>query len=93
LRKLTFVVDRRNELTIAEEALHQGQAIAEGMSLAKDLANLPGNVCTPAFLAETAQKMAAEHKLECQILERDEMAALGMHSLLPLPKARGSHQN
>jgi leucyl aminopeptidase len=90
LRKLTFVVDRRNELTIAEEALRQGQAIAEGMSLAKDLANLPGNVCTPAFLAETAQKMAAEHKLECQILERDEMAALGMHSLLAV--AKGSQQ-
>ena len=90
LRKLTFVVDRRNELAIAEEALRQGQAIAEGMSLAKDLANLPGNVCTPAFLAETAQKMAAEHKLECQILERDEMAALGMHSLLAV--AKGSQQ-
>jgi leucyl aminopeptidase len=89
-RTRSFVVDRRNELTIAEEALRQGQAIAEGMSLAKDLANLPGNVCTPAFLAETAQKMAAEHKLECQILERDEMAALGMHSLLAV--AKGSQQ-
>jgi leucyl aminopeptidase len=88
LRKLTFVVDRRNELAIAEEALNQGQAIAEGMSLAKNLANLPGNVCTPAHFAETAQKMAAEHKLECQILEREEMAALGMHSLLAVAKAR-----
>jgi leucyl aminopeptidase len=60
------------------------------MSLAKNLANLPGNVCTPSHLAETAQKLAAEHKIECQILERDEMAALGMHSLLSV--ARGSHQ-
>jgi len=89
LRKLTFVIDRRNELAAAEEALHQGQAIAEGMALA-NLANLPGNVCTPAFLAETAQKMASEHKLECQILERDEMTALGMHSLLSV--AKGSQQ-
>jgi leucyl aminopeptidase len=55
LRKLTFIVDRRNELAAAEEALCEGQAIAEGMSLAKDLANLPGNVCTPSYLAETAQ--------------------------------------
>ena len=87
LRKLTFIVDRRNELAAAEEALSQGQAIAEGMSLAKDLANLPGNVCTPSHLAETAQKLAAEHKLECQILERDEMAALGMHSLLSVAQS------
>ena len=90
LRKLTFVVDRRNELATAELALSQGQAIAEGVCLAKNLANLPANVCTPAYLAETAQKMAAEHKLECQILEQDEMATLGMHSLLAV--AQGSHQ-
>jgi len=75
LRKLTFIVDRRNELAVAEEALCEGQAIAEGMSLAKDLANLPGNVCTPSFLAETAQKLAEEHLMECQVLEREEMAA------------------
>ncbi len=90
LRKLTFVVDRRNELATAELALSQGQAIAEGVCLAKNLANLPANVCTPAYLAETVQKMAAEYKLECQILEQDEMATLGMHSLLAV--AQGSHQ-
>ncbi|WP_291990447.1 leucyl aminopeptidase [Candidatus Accumulibacter sp. ACC007] len=90
LRKLTFIVDRRNELAAAEEALCEGQAIAEGMSLAKDLANLPGNVCTPSFLAETAQKLAEEHQIECQILEREEMAALGMHALLSV--AQSSHQ-
>ncbi|WP_374681840.1 leucyl aminopeptidase [Accumulibacter sp.] len=90
LRKLTFVVDRRNELAAAEEALCEGQAIAEGMSLAKDLANLPGNVCTPSFLAETAQKLAEEHQIECQVLEREEMAALGMHALLSV--AQSSHQ-
>ncbi len=90
LRKLTFVVDRRNELAAAEDALNQGQAIAEGMSLAKNLANLPGNVCTPTHLAETAQKLASEHKFDCQILERDDMATLGMHSLLSV--AKGSHQ-
>jgi leucyl aminopeptidase len=90
LRKLTFIVDRRNELAVAEEALCEGQAIAEGMSLAKDLANLPGNVCTPSFLAETAQKLAEEHLMECQVLEREEMAALGMHALLSV--AQSSHQ-
>jgi len=90
LRKLTFIVDRRNELAAAEEALCEGQAIAEGMSLTKDLANLPGNVCTPSYLAEIAQQLAAEHKIECQILEREEMAALGMHALLSV--AKSSHQ-
>lgn len=90
LRKLTFVVDRRSELAAAEEALSQGQAIADGMTLCKNLGNLPGNVCTPTHLAEMAQHLAAEHKIDCEILERGEMAELGMHSLLSV--AQGSRQ-
>ena len=90
LRKLTFAVERRNELAPAEEALQQGQAIAEGMALAKNLGNLPGNFCTPAHLAGTAQEIAKAHGLDCQVLERADMEALGMGSLLSV--AKGSHQ-
>ncbi|MCX8017429.1 MAG: leucyl aminopeptidase, partial [Rhodocyclaceae bacterium] len=42
LRKLTFCVERRNELAAAQQALREGQAIAEAMAFMKDLANLPG---------------------------------------------------
>ena len=90
LRKLTFAVERRNELAAAEEALTQGLAIAAGMALAKNLGNLPGNVCTPAYLGETAKKIAHEYGIDCQVLERADMDALGMHSLLSV--AKGSHQ-
>ncbi|MBN9423110.1 MAG: leucyl aminopeptidase [Candidatus Accumulibacter sp. 66-26] len=94
LRKLTFAVERRNELAPAEEALTQGLAIADGMALAKNLGNLPGNVCTPTYLAESAQKIAQEYAADgavaCQILERADMEALGMGSLLSV--AKGSHQ-
>jgi len=90
LRKLTLGVERRNELSLAEEALTQGQAIAEGMALTKTLGNLPANVCHPAYLAEQAEALAAEFKLECEIIERAEMEKLGMHALLAV--ANGSHQ-
>jgi leucyl aminopeptidase len=90
LRKLTLGVERRNELALAEEALNQGIAIAEGMALTKTLGNLPPNVCHPTYLAEQAVAMAAEFKLGCEILERDDMEKLGMHSLLSV--AKGSHQ-
>jgi leucyl aminopeptidase len=90
LRKITLGVERRSELTLAEEALKQGIAIAEGMALAKDLGNLPPNVCNPAYLAERAQGMASELALECEVLERADMAKLGMHSLLSV--ANGAHQ-
>ncbi len=90
LRKLTFAVERRSDLPAAEEALAQGLAIAAGMALTKNLGNLPANVCTPAYLADSAQEIARNHGCECQILERADMEALGMHALLSV--ARGSHQ-
>ena len=90
LRELTFAVERRSELAAGKNALDQGLAIAAGVTLARTLGNLPGNVCTPAYLAETAQQLALGHGLDCQVLERDDMEALGMGSLLSV--AKGSHQ-
>lgn len=90
LKKITFAVERRNELAEAEEALRQGSAIAEGMALTRTLGNLPPNVCTPTYLAEQAKTLAEEFKLECDVLERADMEKLGMHSLLSV--AKGSHQ-
>ena len=90
LRKLTLHVERRSELAPGEEALTQALAIADGVSLARTLGNLPPNVCHPTYLAEQAQAMAGEFGLGCEVLERAEMEQLGMHSLLSV--ARGSHQ-
>ncbi len=74
----------------AARGLRQGEAIGAGVSLAKDLGNLPGNVCTPAFLAEQAKKLAREWKLDVEVLERKDMEKLGMGSLLSV--AQGSRQ-
>jgi len=73
-----------------DSAVRQGQAIATGMALAKDLGNLPGNMCTPTHLAETAVALGKEHKFEVEVLERADMEKLGMGSFLSV--ARGSHQ-
>jgi leucyl aminopeptidase len=90
LRKLTFCVGRRNELAPAEETLAQGQAIAEGAALARELGNLPGNICTPSYLAEQARALADDKGLKIEVLERDDMTKLGMGALLSV--ARGSHE-
>ena len=74
----------------AARGLRQGQAIGAGVSLAKDLGNLPANVCTPTFLAEQAKKLAREWKLGVDVLERKDMEKLGMGSLLSV--AQGSRQ-
>jgi leucyl aminopeptidase len=91
LRKVTFSVASRRELPEAEQATREGQAIADGMKLMKDLANLPGNICTPAYLAERASAMCGLHKhMSCQILEQKDMEKLGMNALVSV--AKGSQQ-
>ncbi|MBP9218479.1 MAG: leucyl aminopeptidase [Sterolibacterium sp.] len=90
LRKLTLSVESRSDLNDAEEALKQGQAIAAGIALTKDLGNLPGNVCTPTYLAEQALELGRELPLKVEVLERADMEQLGMGSLLAV--ARGTHQ-
>lgn len=68
-------------------ANHQGAAIAEGMKLCRDLANSPGNQCTPTYLAKTALKLAhSQPNLEVEVLEEAHMAELGMGSFLSVSK-------
>jgi leucyl aminopeptidase len=65
-------------------------AIAEGVTLAKDLGNLPGNLCTPTYLAEQARGLGRRHGFEVEVLEQEDIAKLGMGAFLAV--ARGSGQ-
>jgi len=91
LRKITLTVPSRRDLPGGEQAVREGDAIARGMELARDLANLPGNICTPTYLAQSAQELATKHrKLTAKILEEADMEKLGMGALLSV--AKGSRQ-
>jgi leucyl aminopeptidase len=90
LHKLTIEVASRTELREGELAIAQGLAIARGMNLAKDLGNLPPNICTPTYLADQAKTLAKKHGLKAKILDRDEMEKLGMGSFLAV--SLGSRQ-
>lgn len=79
------------ERTAANLGLVQGKAIAEGMGLTKYLGDLPGNICTPAYLAEQAIELGKKYaSLTVKILEESDMTALGMGALLSV--SRGSRQ-
>jgi leucyl aminopeptidase len=86
LRKLTLAVPRRGELAIGEAAAARGKAISAGMKLAKDLGNLPGNVCTPTYLADQAKAMAKESGIGIEVLEQADIEKLGMGSFLSVAK-------
>jgi len=89
LRKIVLGCAKKPD-SAAQSAVIQASAIAHGMKLAKDLGNLPGNICTPTYLAEQAKKMAESHKLRATILEEKDMEKLGMHALLSV--THGSRQ-
>ena len=66
LKKVSIVIDSKVTTSKLRKGLKTGQAIGQGMNIAKDLANLPGNVCTPSYLATNSRSAANKYpKLTC----------------------------
>ena len=90
LSQTTLPVSRK-ALSAATDAAAAGEAIARGVNLARDLGNMPGNICTPSWLAEQARELAHRHPaVKTRILEEKDMQALGMGALLAV--SRGSRE-
>ncbi|MDT8427181.1 MAG: leucyl aminopeptidase [Pseudomonadales bacterium] len=67
----------------AQLAVTAGESIAAGITLARHLGNLPGNLCTPVYLAQQAAALGRKYpKLKTSILDEKQMKKLGMGSLL-----------
>ena len=90
LKKISLLV-ARSDSSATELGLKQGAALGEGVSLARTLGNLPGNICTPVYLGETAKKLGREFKsIKVTVLDTKQIQALGMGSFLSVSK--GSDQ-
>ena len=89
LTRAEFLVAGK-DVAAANTAAATGGAIGAGVALARELGNLPGNICTPAYLAEQAIALAKETGIETEILEEKDMHELGMGALLSV--SRGSRQ-
>jgi len=70
-----------------ELAAARGVAIAEGMALARDLGNLPGNICNPSYMAAAARNLGREFGFEVEVFERAQMETLGMGAALAVGRA------
>ncbi len=90
LAKVVFNIASR-ALKSAQQGLREGLAVADGVKLAKDLGNLPSNVCTPSYLAAQARGLQKQYaKLKVTVLEARDMERLGMGALLAV--ARGARE-
>ncbi len=89
LRKMVFNVPTRRELNIGERAIEHGLAISEGSKTTRDVANMPPNICNPAYLWEQAQKLQTNYEsVTAELVDEAQMAELGMQAYLAV--GRGS---
>jgi len=90
LRKLNHNLPR-TDASKAKQAISEAQAISAGMSIARDLGNLPANICTPTYIARQARLVAkGEKRLRVNVLDEAAMKRLKMGSLLSV--SAGSRQ-
>ncbi|MGF1613791.1 MAG: leucyl aminopeptidase [Gammaproteobacteria bacterium] len=91
LRKVMLWLPPEADREHAQRAMQEGMAIANGMALAKDLGNLPPNICTPRYLADAARALEkGDQSVVVTVLKEAEMKKLGMGALLCV--ARGSRE-
>ena len=84
---LHFADKRTAAMKKAKLALQIGNAIGKGRNTSRDLGNLPGNICTPTYLAKQATNYDKTYpKLKTTVLNQKEMEKLGMGSLLSVSK-------
>ncbi len=89
--KTILLATNQRELRVLERAAAEGAALDLGKGLAKELGNLPGNICTPTYLAAQARELAkGRKKLSVKVLDEAQMRRLGMGSFLSV--AAGSRQ-
>ncbi|MCB1672539.1 MAG: leucyl aminopeptidase, partial [Pseudomonadales bacterium] len=91
LKEVGLTLPETTGRAAASSAIKQGKAISAGVNVARELGNLPGNVCTPSYLAGQCKKLAEQHSsIKTQVLGEKQMQRLGMGSLLSV--SAGSDQ-
>ena len=91
LARIDFFTSDRATMEEINNGISRGSALAEGLALAKDIANTPANICTPAYLAEQAGQLASRFEsIEASVLEEKDMEEMGMGAFLSV--SQGSEQ-
>lgn len=90
VEELVLVVAKEARAKDFDEAAQLGVVCARSANLARDLATRPGNVATPTYLANAARQIADAHGMKLTVLDREQMRAEGMHSLLAV--AQGTEE-
>lgn len=89
LRKMVFNVSTRKELHLGERAIEHAAAVSKGVKVAKDVSNMPPNICNPKYLNEQCAELVSQFDtLSLETIDEAEMEKLGMQTYLAV--GRGS---
>jgi leucyl aminopeptidase len=89
LKQVIVLAEKADQVAV-EAGVSQGHSLGQGVALAKDLGNLPPNICTPSYLGKQAEKLAKEYGFKVEVLDQAAIEKLNMGSFLGV--TRGSEE-
>ena len=91
IESVDLLIEDKSEFETVPSAIAAGSALTAGINSAKTLGNLPGNICTPTYLADQAKQLAKDYSsITTKIIEEKEIERLGMGAFMSV--TRGSVQ-
>lgn len=91
IESVDLFLDDKADIETVTDAIAVGNALTAGINTSKTLGNLPGNICTPTYLADQAKQLAKDYSsITTKIIEEKEIEKLGMGAFMSV--TRGSVQ-
>jgi len=88
--RMVIVERDESKVPAIERGIKKGKIMAEAIIMARDMVNEPSNYMTPTRMAEVARGVAETCNLKLDVLDVEDMEAIGMGALLGV--ARGSSE-
>ncbi len=82
LEAIEILTEDAKHKTANQERVDYANAVSEGVLLARDLINEPGNILNPETLAKKAEALAKDKGLRCEVLTQSKLAQLKMGGIL-----------
>lgn len=92
LHEITIHISKNNKIDNYKTAIQDGLTISNNIKIAKDLSNMPPNICTPTYLTNKAKELSKDFPhIHVKIIDALEMETLGMAAYLAVGKGSSCH--
>jgi len=85
IERVSLIVTKENE-KIVSGAVSYATIVSQGVSMTRDIVNIPANIAHTDYMVEYAQKIAKEYGLKCTVFEHKQLEKMGMNCILAVGK-------